>query len=117
MSDWLREIYYIVDALDAERYAKYFEEDGTFTLGNNPTLRGPAQIAAVLNQFHSTIAGMHHDFIRSWEVGGTEIAECTVTYTRKDGAQLTLPAMVVYVRSGDRIRESRSYIDISPLHA
>lgn len=115
MSNWLRTVYDRADALDAEGYAQFFEEDGTFTLANNPPMRGPAEITAGVTQFFGTIAGMRHEFLRTYQIGDTEIMEAAVTYTRKDGTQITLPGMAVCVRNLDKIRESRSYIDIGPL--
>ena len=115
MSDWLRTVYDRADALDADGYARFFEEDGTFTLANNPPMRGRAEIKAGLTQFFGTIAGMRHEFLRTYQLDGTEIMESAVTYTRKDGTQVTLPGMTVCVRNHDQIRESRAYIDIGPL--
>ena len=115
MSDWLRTVYDRADALDADGYAQFFEEDGAFTLGNNPPMRGRAEIKAGLTQFFGTIAGMRHEFLRTYQLDGTQIMEAAVTYTRKDGTQVTLPGMTICVRSGDQIRESRAYIDIGPL--
>ena len=89
MSDWLRTVYDRADALDAEGYARFFEEDGTFTLANNPPMRGRAEIKAGLTQFFGTIAGMRHEFLRTYQLDGTEIMEAAVTYTRKDGTQVT----------------------------
>lgn len=50
MSDWLCSIYSRADALDAEGYAMFFQEDGTFTFANNPPMRGRAEITAGLTQ-------------------------------------------------------------------
>ena len=115
MSNWLRTVYDRADALDAEGYARFFEEDGTFTLANNPPMRGRAEIKAGLTEFFGTIAGMRHEFVRTDQIGDTEIMEAAVTYTREDGTQITLPGMTVCVRSQDQMRESRAYIDIGPL--
>jgi hypothetical protein len=115
MSNWLRAVYDRADALDAEGYARFFEEDGTFTLANDPPMRGRAEITAGLTQFFGAIAGMRHEFLHSYRIDDTEITEAAVTYTRKDGTQITLPGMTICVRNQDRIRESRAYIDIGPL--
>ncbi len=115
MSDWLRTVYDRADALDADGYARFFQEDGTFTLANNPPMRGPDEIKAGLTQFFGTIAGMRHEFLRTYRTGDTEIMEAAVTYTRQDGTQVTLPGMAICVRHHDQIRESRSYIDVGPL--
>jgi hypothetical protein len=115
MSDWLRTVYDRADALDADGYAQFFEEEGTFTLGNNLPMRGRVEIMVGLTQFFGTIAGMRHEFLRTYQLDGTEIMEAAVTYTRKDGTQVTLPGMNICVRHQDQIRESRAYIDIGPL--
>jgi hypothetical protein len=74
-----------------------------------------ALTVAGLTQFFGTVAGMRHEFLRTYRTGDTETMEAAVTYTRQDGTQVTLPGMAICVRHHDQIRESRSYIDIGPL--
>jgi hypothetical protein len=53
-----------------------------------------------------------------WEMGDVHIVESEVTYTRKDGTQTQpLPATSTLRMNGDRIRDYRVFMDISPLFA
>jgi len=82
MSDWLRAVYDRANAVDAEGYARFFEEDGTFTSANNPPMCGRAEIEAGLTQFFGTIAGMRHEFARTHKIGDTEMRPWSPTPVR-----------------------------------
>jgi len=115
--DWLRDAYDKADGLDAAGWAALFEDDATFTMGNNPAMVGPAQIEAGLAGFFSSIKGMRHDFTNRVTVGSTEFAEAMVTYTRLDGSTVTIPGAAIIERNGSKIAAARSYVDIMPLYA
>ncbi|MHB9849062.1 nuclear transport factor 2 family protein [Streptomyces krungchingensis] len=118
MSDaWLRELYDRADALDAAGFAASFHEDASFTFANNPPMYGPEEISFRLGEFFAALDGMRHELFGVYQAGDTQILEALVTYTRKDGSEVTLPGMTLYRRDGDRIREGRVYIDLQPLFA
>ena len=45
------------------------------------------------------------------------IAESRVTYTKKDGAAVTVPVVTIYRSGGDLIDDYRVFIDLAPLFA
>jgi len=53
----------------------------------------------------------------SWEVPGFVICHGSVTYTRKDAGQVTLPFANVLAVHGNLIRDYLIFADVSPLFA
>jgi len=85
VSDWLKDLYREVDAMDAEGFADVFLPDGVFQWANAEPLRGPAPIEQTIAGFFGTIAGLRHEFVNVVEHGEHVVFEARVTYTRKDG--------------------------------
>jgi ketosteroid isomerase-like protein len=114
--DWVAAHYRDVDALDADKVATWFTDDGTVVFANHPPAVGRSAIKTALGGFMSSIRGMRHEFRDVWEVGTTAMFEAHVTYTRKDGTAVVIPAATVLERRGDKIASCRIYVDHAPLH-
>ncbi len=114
---WARRVYERVDAMDAEGFANFFTEDGRFKFGNAEPAVGRPAIREAVETFFGTIAGLRHDIVEVWEVGDATIIEANVTYTRRDGRLVTVPAVTIYRRTGGLARTGQVYIDLSPLFA
>jgi hypothetical protein len=67
--------------------------------------------------FCQTVDGVRHDPVEQWDAGTATIAESDVTYTRKDGATVTVPAVTIYRTEGALIQDYRVFIDLAPLFA
>lgn len=115
MADWMREVWDRADALDAQGFAARFAPEGTFHLGNNQPMVGPAEIATRLTEFFGSIRGMRHTFERRYTLGSADIMEGSVRYTRLDGSTVDIPAAAVTESAAGRITSARSYIDLAPL--
>lgn len=115
MSDWIRDYYDEVDAMNASGSVAHFTDDGTFQLGNLPVAVGRAEIAAASQAFWDRIAGLRHDFTHRHTDGNTEIIESDVTYELKNGSTVTITGIAVLECEGDAIAHSRSYIDLAPI--
>lgn len=115
MTTWLRAVYDDADGMNASAFAAHFKGDASFTLGNNPPMVGPEQIAVGLGGFFTTIAGMRHTFTHQFTAGSIEVMEADVTYTLPSGTVVTVPGASVIERDGDKIAAMRSYIDLLPL--
>lgn len=116
LPDWVEAHYGDVDALDAEKVAAWFTDDGTVVFANHPPAVGRSAIKAAVGGFMSSIRGMKHDFRNVWEVGATAMFEANVTYIRQDGTVVVIPAATVLERRGDKIASCRIYVDHAPLH-
>jgi ketosteroid isomerase-like protein len=115
--DWVLAHYRDVDALDAEKVAAWFTDDGTVWFANHPPAVGPGAIKAAVGGFMSSIRGMRHEFVNVWEAGATTGFEARVTYTTKNGTTVVIPAATLLERRGDKITSCRIYVDHAPLRS
>ncbi len=106
-----------IDAMDAGRFASFLTEDAVFRFGNAPEARGREAIRALVAGFFEMIAGLEHRVTDTWAQPGTVVCRGEVTYTRKDGTQLTVPFADVLVMRGESIADYRIYMDVSQLFA
>lgn len=106
-----------VDKMDAKGFASHFTEDGLFRFGNAPTVKGRGEVADAVEQFFSSIKGLEHRIIDTWNAEGTDIVEVDVTYTRHDGSTVDLMAACVLRLDGELVSDYRIYMDINPLFA
>jgi uncharacterized protein (TIGR02246 family) len=110
-------IFKSVDRMDAAGFASYFTEDGLFTFGNWPTVKGRDEITGSVDGFFESIKALEHRVIDRWTDEGAEIVEVEVTYTRHDGSPVDLTAACIFRVREDLISDYRIYMDISPLNA
>lgn len=119
---WARALYRdSVDRKDAAGFAAAFAEDGTLRFGNEPALIGRPQIEHAIAQFFQSMVSLRHEFTAISCDGKTIFLEALVTYTRHDGAVVTVPAMTVFETAGIDdyfvVKECRIYVDLQPLFA
>ncbi|HJR45069.1 MAG TPA: nuclear transport factor 2 family protein [Actinomycetota bacterium] len=113
----MKELYAVVDTLDARGFAGFFEPDGRMRFGNAPTLTGREEIASSIEQFFAGLQGLRHEILDVWEEDDVVIGEVEATYTRTDGSEVILPAVTIGRCNGDLLRDYRIYMDINPLFA
>ena len=113
----LKGIFETVDRMDARGFANYFTEEGLFTFGNAPTVKGRDEITAAVEGFFASIKGLEHRLVETWNVAGGDIVEVEVTYTRHDGSIVDLTAACIFRGEDDLISDYRIYMDINPLYA
>ena len=113
----LKGIFETIDRMDARGFASYFTQDGLFTFGNAPTVKGRDEITTAVEGFFSSIKGLEHRVIETWRDQGSEIVEVDVTYTRHDDALVDLKAACIFRVENDLISDYRIYMDINPLYA
>jgi ketosteroid isomerase-like protein len=117
MPDAVATLFRRIDAKDAAGFAGHLAVDGTFIYGNQPPVRGRAQIEQFVAGFFSAIRSLGHAVADVWHDGDTTICRGTVTYTRLDGSTLTIPFCNVLGYRGAEIVHYQVYIDVSPLFA
>lgn len=117
MATSMKELFEIVDRMDARGFAEEFIEDGRFRFGNWPTATGRAAIEKTVADFFAGVQGLRHEILDVWDEGETVICELEVTYTRKDGSDVQLPAATIGRRRGDLLADYRIYMDVNPLFA
>jgi ketosteroid isomerase-like protein len=107
-----------IDSMEADRFAQHLAEDVTMQFGNAPPIHGRDACRETWAQFCATLDGVRHEVLGFWDVGEAAINEANVTYTRKDGREVTVPVATVYRPGGSElIRDYRIFIDLAPLFA
>jgi ketosteroid isomerase-like protein len=106
-----------IDAMDAEGFVGFLAPDAVFRFGSAPPVGGRAAIREAVGGFFDSIGGLRHELHRF--LAGDECVFCDgeVTYTRRDGSQVTLPFADVFESRDGLITLYGIYIDIAPLYA
>jgi len=92
----LRRLFTAIDAKDTETFVSCITEDGSFRFGSAPAVHGSEAIAEAVDGFFSTIAGLRHQITRTMADDDALFVEGTVTYTRHDGSEVTVPFADVF---------------------
>jgi ketosteroid isomerase-like protein len=113
-----RELFSVIDAMDVPTVVAHFAEDGQVVFGNAQPMIGVDEVRAGLAAFYDTIAGLHHEVVKEWNVGQETIIELRVTYDRKDGKQVTIPCVTIFhTDAAGKIDAYRVYFDLAPVYA
>src|ERR1700756_5933442 len=91
-----RNLFSVTDAMDVDTVVGLFAEDGHVVFGNAQPMEGTDAIRAGVTAFYDTIAGLHHEIVKEWNVGDDTIVELRVTYDRKDGQRVTIPCVTIF---------------------
>ncbi len=113
---WISDVFGSIDAMDSDRFVSFLADDATFRFGNAPEATGKRAIREAVDGFFSSIKGLRHHILKTWEHPDTVICQGEVTYTRLDGGEVTIPFVNIYGMRDGRIREYLVYIDLSPLY-
>ena len=107
-----------IDRMDAHAWASHLAPDAVMRLGNDEPVYGRDRCRDVMAAFYDRIDGVHHHTIAQWEHGEATIVEASVTYTRADGTDVTLPSVTIYrTDAQDLISDYRVYTDLAPVLA
>jgi ketosteroid isomerase-like protein len=113
-----RDLFAVVDSMDVATIATLFAEDARVVFGNGQPFVGIEAIRTGLTAFFDTIAGLHHQIVKEYNVGDDTIVEFKVTYDRKDGQRVTIPcATIFHVDAAGKIDAYRVYFDVTPIYA
>lgn len=115
-ADWLNRLFAAIDRMDAKAFSTFLADDVEFVFGNQPSILGREQATAAVDGFFVTLAGLRHRLIAHWQVDQVLVCRGEVTYTRKDGRQLTVPFANIITLADRLAREYRIYADVSPLY-
>lgn len=113
-----RDLFAVVDSMDVATIATLFAEDARVVFGNGQPFVGMEAIRTGLTAFFDTIAGLHHQIVKEYNVGDDTIVEFKVAYDRKDGQRVTIPcATIFHVDGAGKIDAYRVYFDVTPIYA
>lgn len=117
MSDWIEEYFADVDAMRLDEFVDRHTDDAVVSFNDNPPAQGKEAIRGTIGGFWEMIDGLSHSILRRYEDGDTVILESDVTYTRKDGQQVTVKTASVLHRDGDKVDRLAFYNDPTPIFA
>jgi ketosteroid isomerase-like protein len=117
MSDWIVEYFADVDAMRLDEFVERHTDDAVVSFNDNPPAHGKDEIRATIGGFWEMIGGLRHDIKNRFEDGDTTILESEVTYTRKDGQEVTIKTASILHRDGDKVDRLVFYNDPSPIFA
>jgi hypothetical protein len=113
----LSEILASVDGKDADAFSSYFVDDGVFRFGSQEAVKGRQAVRDYVAGFFGTVAALEHKVSETWEGDGSLVCRGDATYTRHDGARVTVPFTNILKLEGNRIRDYLVYVDPTPLTA
>jgi limonene-1,2-epoxide hydrolase len=120
VDQWVVDLFRAIDSMDVPTFARAFAEDGSFRFGNTEPVVGREQVEQSVSGFFSMIGGLSHEITGIWsgssDGGEVTSVEAEVTYTRQDGTRTAaLPVTSTLRMDGDRIKDYRIFMDVSPL--
>ena len=116
-NNWLNDLFASIDRMDADAFAGFLTEDGSFTFGNQPPARGRAAVRDAVGGFFASIAGLKHRIDRVWRDENSVVCHGEVTYERMNGDTVTLPFADVFYMQDGLISDYRIFMDVAPLYA
>jgi len=117
MSRNIPAIFAAIDAFDPDKFVAHLTEDVTFRFGNAEPVVGRANVREAVAGFFTTIDGLTHHILSTWDAGDVSVAQIDVEYVRKDGKHVTVPNADILVFTGDLVSNWQIYIDLAPVFA
>ena len=117
MPDWMKELFAAIDREDPDGFVAFLTEDGSFRFGNAPAVEGRENVREAVAGFFDSIGGLSHEVIGAWEDGDTTICEMRVTYTRKDGGIVEVPAANIFRMRDGLVHDYRIFVDNAAVYA
>jgi ketosteroid isomerase-like protein len=115
--EYVSEVCKAVDSKDEQQLARFLTEECTFVYANSDPVIGRDNILAQSKNFMALIADIKHQLVEVWAIDDVIVSRLNVTYTRKDGSTLTVPAATIWRMRNKQIHEYRIYIDVAQLFA
>nr|BFF38494.1 hypothetical protein BACY1_02990 [Tenacibaculum mesophilum] len=104
-----------LDSQQIDIFLEYLTDDCLFVAGNSESIKGKEAIKSTLENFFTAVKSTNHQITDIFESENSLVHRGTVTYTRLDNTQLTIPFCDVFKMKGNLINEYYIYIDWSEL--
>lgn len=117
MSDWIEEYFADVDGMNLDPWLDPHTDDAVVCINSSPPAEGKEAMREKIGGFWSMLDGLSHETISRREDGDTVILESNVTYTRKDGQEVTVKTASLLHRRGDKVDRLAFYNDPTPIFA
>ena len=113
--EWVEATYEALDAKDVDAFVAQLTPGATVQFGNGAAVAGRVAIRDAFSEFGDAIGTMSHAFTSQHRVDDTLIIEEIVTFNRRDGATVVIPAATIWELTQGKADRMQTYIDVSPL--
>jgi SnoaL-like domain len=117
MSRDVKGIFADIDSMNPDAFVANLTEDVVFRFGNADPVTGRAAVREAVAGFYSSIGGMTHHILKTWDADDTTITQIDVEYKRQDGRVVVTPNIDVLAFEGDLVKNWQIYIDVAPVYA
>ena len=104
-----------VDRKQADEFASFFTESGSFRLSNQPCVHGKEKVQEYVTAFFDMIASTSHTTVSVDLCGDKIYWQGIVTYVRKDENAFSVPFCNVLTMENNQMQEYLVYVDNSKL--
>ena len=115
--EWVEATYEALDAKDVDAFVGHLTPGATVQFGNGAPVAGRVAIRDAFGAFFDAIGTMSHAFTAQLRVDDTLIIEEIVTFTRRDGTTVVIPAATVWELTQGKADRMQTYTDVSPVFA
>ncbi|MBT3059573.1 MAG: nuclear transport factor 2 family protein [Candidatus Thiodiazotropha sp.] len=112
----IEELFEAIDKKNANAFAAYLTDDCMFRFGNQQPVVGKVKVEEYVAAFFDSILGIEHKIEDVWSADGVIVCHGLVTYTRRNGNELSVPFANVFKMAGRNIREYLIFADTSDLY-
>jgi hypothetical protein len=115
--EWVETTYEALDAKDVDAFVGQLTPGATVQFGNGAQVAGRVAIRDAFGELFDAIGTMSHAFTSQLRVDDTIIIEEMVTFTRRSGTTVVIPAATVWELTDGKADRMQTYIDVSSLFA
>lgn len=113
--EWIEETYAALDDKNVDAFVAQLTPGATVRFGNGEAVAGRVAIRDAFGEFFHAVGTMSHAFTSQLRVDDTLIIEEIVTFTRRDGTTVVVPAATVCELTEGKADRFQTYIDVSLL--
>ena len=113
--EWVEETYEALDARDVDAFVGRLTPGAEVRFGNGELLEGRVAVRDAFSEFFRSIDSVSHAFTSQLRVDDTLIIEQMVTFGKRDGTAVVLPAVTIFELTDGKADRMQTYIDVSPV--
>jgi hypothetical protein len=113
--EWIEDLYEALDAKNVEAFVAKLTPGAEVRFGNGEPVEGRVAVRDAYTEFFRSIDSVSHAFTSQLRVDDTLIVEQAVTYGRRDGTAIVVPAVTIFELTDGMADRMQTYTDVSPL--
>ena len=114
---WVETTYEALDAKDVDAFVSQLTPGAEVRFGNGATVAGRVAVRDAFSEFFKAIDSVSHAFTSQLRVDDTLIVEHMVTFTRRGGVTVVLPAATVFELTEGKADRMQTDIAVGPVFA